>query len=122
MSLFTLAEARAELSRIRPTLDRLVAVRADAAELAAALGPGGSPTALGGMAELKAAEALLNELITAVQDTGAHLKGLAPLLLDFPASLAGQDVLLCWLEGDAGIDWYHRVDLGFAGRRPLPPS
>ncbi|GAA4249571.1 DUF2203 domain-containing protein [Dactylosporangium darangshiense] len=120
MPLFTVAEARAELARLRPTLDRLVAVRADAAELAASLGPGGTPTPLGGMPELKAAEALLDELISSVQDTGAQLKGLAPLLLDFPASLEGQDVLLCWLEGDEGIGWYHRLDLGFAGRRPLP--
>ncbi|WP_432972578.1 DUF2203 domain-containing protein [Dactylosporangium sp. CA-233914] len=120
MALFTVTEARAELARIRPTLDRLVAVRADAAELAAALSPGGRPTDLGGMPELKAAEALLDELITAVQETGAHLKGLAPLLLDFPARLDGDDVLLCWLEGDRELDWYHRVDLGFAGRRRLP--
>ncbi|MEV6922894.1 DUF2203 domain-containing protein [Dactylosporangium sp. NPDC051485] len=120
MALFTVAEARAELARLRPTLDRLVAVRADAAELAASLSPGGAPTPLGGMPELKAAEALLDELITTVQDTGVHLKGLAPLLLDFQAELGGEEVLLCWLEGDAGIDWYHRVDLGFAGRRPLP--
>jgi len=27
--------------------------------------------------------------------------------------------LLCWLEGDPDLAWYHRVDLGFAGRRPL---
>ncbi|WP_433617457.1 DUF2203 domain-containing protein [Dactylosporangium sp. CA-139114] len=119
MVLFTVAQARAELARIRPSLDQLVAVRADAAELAAALAPGGPPTALGGMAELKAAEALLDELITAVRATGAHLKGLAPLLVDFPAELDGADVLLCWLEGDAELSWYHRVDLGFAGRRPL---
>ncbi|MEU7866955.1 DUF2203 domain-containing protein [Dactylosporangium sp. NPDC049140] len=119
MVLFTVAEARAELERIRPALDQLVAVRADATELAAAFAPGGSPTPLGGMAELKAAEALLDELIAAVQETGAHLKGLAPLLLDFPAQLDGADVLLCWLEGDPGLTWYHRVDLGFAGRRPL---
>ncbi|WP_433044802.1 DUF2203 domain-containing protein [Dactylosporangium sp. CS-033363] len=117
--LFTVPEARAELARIRPKLDQLVAVRADAAELAASLAPGGPPTALGGMPELKAAEALLDELITAVQETGAHLKGLAPLLVDFPAELDGVDVLLCWLEGDAGLTWYHRIDLGFAGRRPL---
>jgi hypothetical protein len=120
MALFTLPEARAELARLRPTLDRLVAVRADAAELAAALHPGGPPTDLGARAELKAAEALLDELITAVQETGAHLKGLAPLLLDFPAELDGVDVLLCWLEGDEGLGWYHRTDLGFAGRRRLP--
>ncbi|GAA3301207.1 DUF2203 domain-containing protein [Dactylosporangium vinaceum] len=120
MVVFTVPEARAELARIRPTLDRLVAVRADAAELAAALAPGGVGTVLGGRAELKAAEALLDELITTVQESGVHLKGFAPLLLDFPARLDGVDVLLCWLEGDAGLDWYHRVDLGFAGRRRLP--
>jgi arsenite methyltransferase len=28
-------------------------------------------------------------------------------------------VLLCWLEGDPKLSWYHRLDLGFAGRRPL---
>ncbi|MEV8513671.1 DUF2203 domain-containing protein [Dactylosporangium sp. NPDC051484] len=120
MVLFTVPQARAELARLRPALDRLVAVRADAAELAAALSPGGPPTALGAMPELKAAEALLDELVTVIRDTGAHLKGLAPLLLDFPAELHGDEVLLCWLEGDDELAWYHRADLGFAGRRPLP--
>jgi hypothetical protein len=28
-------------------------------------------------------------------------------------------VLLCWLEGDRELAWYHRLDTGFAGRRPL---
>jgi hypothetical protein len=27
----------------------------------------------------------------------------------------------CWLEGDEDIDWYHREDCGFAGRRRVPP-
>jgi hypothetical protein len=40
--------------------------------------------------------------------------------VDFPAELDGVPVLLCWLEGDAGLEWYHRTDLGFAGRRRLP--
>ncbi|GAA2633310.1 DUF2203 domain-containing protein [Dactylosporangium fulvum] len=120
MALFTVPEARAELARLRSTLDRIVAVRADAAELAASLQPGGTPTHLGGVPELKAAQALLDELLTAVQQTGAELKGLAPLLVDFPAELDGTDVLLCWLEGDDELAWYHRTDLGFAGRRPLP--
>ena len=57
--------------------------------------------------------------MTAVQQTGAELKGLAPLLVDFPADLDGVPVLLCWLEGDRELAWYHRDDLGFAGRRPL---
>jgi hypothetical protein len=120
VGLFTLAEARAELARLRPVLDRIVAVRADAAELAAALQVGGPPTRLGGVPEWKAAQAQLDELMTAVQRTGAELGGLAPLLVDFPADLDGETVLLCWLEGEPELTWYHRPDLGFAGRRPLP--
>ena len=120
MGLFTVAEARAELARLRPVLDEIVAVRADVVELAAALTPGGPPTALGGLPERKAAEARLNELMTAVQETGAEFKGVAPLLVDFPADLGGEPVLLCWLEGEAELGWYHRLDLGVAGRRRLP--
>ncbi len=120
MGLFTVPEARAELARLRPVLDELVRLRADAAELAAALRPGGRETALGGMPEWKAAQARLDDLMTTVQRTGAELKGFAPLLIDFPAELDGVDVLLCWLEGDRELCWYHRADLGFAGRRRLP--
>ena len=72
------------------------------------------------MPELKAAQARLDELMTQVQQTGAELKGLAPLLVDFPSELDGVPVLLCWLEGDRELGWYHRSDLGFAGRRRLP--
>jgi len=119
MGLFTLEEARAELATLLPVLDEIVALRADAAELAAAVQLNGPPTDLGGLPEFKAAQARLDELMTTVQETGAELKSLAPLLIDFPADLAGEPVLLCWLEGDRTLDWYHRKDLGFAGRRRL---
>ena len=120
MGLFTREQARRELDGLRPVLDELVVVRADVVELSAALTAGGPPTALGGLPEWKAAEARLNELMTEVQQTGAELKGIAPLLIDFPGDLDGVPVLLCWLEGEAELGWYHRLDLGFAGRRRLP--
>jgi hypothetical protein len=119
MGLFTIEQAREELAALMPVLDELVALRADAAELAASLAPGGRPTPLGGLPEWKASQARLDELMTVVQQTGAELKGLAPLLIDFPADLDGVPVLLCWLEGDRELAWYHREDLGFAGRRRL---
>lgn len=119
MGLFTVDQARDELARLLPVLDEIVALRADATELAASLAPGGRPTALGGLPEWKASQARLDELMTVVQQTGAELKGLAPLLVDFPADLDGVPVLLCWLEGDRELAWYHREDLGFAGRRRL---
>ena len=108
-----------ELARLRPVLDELVVVRADVVELAAAVSTG-SQHRLGGLPEWKAAEARLDELMTHVQRTGAELKGVAPLLIDFPADLDATPVLLCWLEGEAELAWYHRSDLGFAGRRRLP--
>ncbi|HSP37988.1 MAG TPA: DUF2203 domain-containing protein [Frankiaceae bacterium] len=119
MSLFTLEEARATLEELRPDLDAFVDLRADAAELAAALRTG-EPSRLGGRPELKALEATIDEVLTRIQQTGVEVKGFAPLLLDFPSDLDGVDVLLCWLEGDGALEWYHRTDLGFLGRRRLP--
>jgi hypothetical protein len=120
VALFTVAVARAELARLLPVLDAIIAMRADAAELATALAQDCEPTALGGLPEFKAAQARLDEMLSQVQQTGVTLKGIAPLLLDFPAEIDGVPVLLCWLEGDRSLSWYHRLDLGFAGRRPLP--
>ena len=121
MALFTVDEARRTLDQLRPVLDEIVAVRADAAELSSSVASG-EPSKLGGLPELKAVQARLDELLTEVQATGAQLKGFAPLLMDFPSELDGESVLLCWLEGDRELAWYHRADLGFAGRRPLPPA
>jgi hypothetical protein len=117
--MYTIGEARAELARLGPVLAELVTVRADAAELAAAVQQGvASP--LGGLPELKGAQARLDELLAALAATDVQIKGVAPLLLDFPAELDGVPVLLCWLEGDQELAWYHRTDLGFLGRRRLP--
>ena len=64
--------------------------------------------------------AMLLAVAAPVLAEGIEVKGWAPVLVDFPAVLDGQDVLLCWLEGEPALEWYHRVDLGFAGRRRLP--
>jgi hypothetical protein len=113
-----LDEARAALARLRPHLDAIVTVRADLAELRNDLErDGASP--LGGLAEAKAYEARLYAELEEVRASGVQLKGWAPLLLDFPGERHGVEVLWCWLEGDADVAWYHRVDCGFPGRRPV---
>ena len=117
--MYTVAEAREMLALLLPKLDAIVALRADTAELAARV-TNGTATTLGSTPEYKAAQARLDELVTEIAGLDVQLKGLAPLLLDFPSELDGVPVLLCWLEGDRELGWYHRLDLGFAGRRPLP--
>ena len=116
--LFTVDEARALLAEIRGSLATFVEQRAAFAQLRWALDHEPA-SADGGMAELKAFEARLDALLAALGDHGIQVKGIAPLLLDFPATLDGQSVLLCWLEGDDALAWYHRAELGFLGRKPL---
>lgn len=87
-------------------------------ELRAALAAG-EPSALGGLPEAKAYQARLSELLGWLESAGLELKGIAPLLLDFPAEMDGEPVLLCWLEGERELGWYHKLAHGFAGRRPL---
>jgi hypothetical protein len=116
---FSLDEARALMPEVVRRADVAVTARADFAEIATALRADlASP--LGGMPELKAAEARFSEQVGWFEAQGLHVKGVAPLLLDFPATLDGVEVLLCWLEGEAELGWYHRPEVGFAGRRPLP--
>lgn len=51
---------------------------------------------------------------------GVLIKSVSPGLLDFPATLDGKDVLLCWKQGEEQISHYHGWNDGFAGRKVLP--
>ncbi len=116
--LFTLAQARALLPAVRERADEVVRLRADLSELAYAM-QAGEQSPLGGVPEAKAAQARLDELFGWFGSQGIELKGLAPLLLDFPADLGSGVVRLCWLEGEPELRWWHRPELGIAGRRPI---
>jgi hypothetical protein len=99
--------------------DEVVAIRADLIELRSALEQGTS-SPLGGLPEAKALGARLSEILAWFSAEGLDLKGIAPLLLDFPSRIGGEPALLCWLEGERELRWYHRPEHGFAGRRLIP--
>ncbi|WP_336215216.1 DUF2203 domain-containing protein [Nonomuraea sp. LPB2021202275-12-8] len=117
--LFTLDEARALMPSIIEDARALIAARADLAEIAFDRDTAGT-SPLGGLPELKAVEARIEEILSAWNDQGLEVKGIAPVLLDFPSMLGGVSIRLCWIEGEPELGWYHRTDLGFPGRRPLP--
>ena len=119
--LFDVRDARALLPQVRRRVDALIEVRADLTELSTDLHRFGS-SALGGLAEIKALQARLDHMLEWFSEQGIEVKGLAPVLVDFPAELDGESVRLCWLEGEPELAWYHRTDLGLAGRRRLPLS
>jgi len=53
-------------------------------------------------------------------ELGVEVKDLDEGLVDFPALRRGETVLLCWRLGEDDVGYWHTVQEGFAGRRPLP--
>src|SRR5205085_10312322 len=82
--LFDVQGARGLLPEVRRRVDALIEVRADLTELSADLRRFGS-SALGGLAEMKALQARLDHMLEWFSGQGIELKGLAPILVDFPA-------------------------------------
>lgn len=52
-----------------------------------------------------------------IHATGAKLKEINLGLIDFPAMINGEKVLLCWKQGEKEIAHYHKETEGFASRR-----
>jgi hypothetical protein len=128
---FTPDEANAELEQVRPLVEQLVAGRrehADALERQEELerkirgNGGGIPPAelASATAEVDGIARRLAKLVDEIAGHGAEVKDLDSGLIDFPALHNGETVLLCWQLGEHEIAWWHRIEDGFAGRRPLP--
>lgn len=54
-----------------------------------------------------------------VQGLGAVIKDPRVGLCDFYGRIEGKLVWLCWRFGEEAIEFYHDLDAGFSGRKPL---
>ena len=61
----------------------------------------------------------VRDAVAEIHAIGVQVKDLDIGLLDFPCELDGEVILLCWKYGEKGISWYHSIDSGFAGRKPI---
>jgi hypothetical protein len=128
---FTPEEAKAALVGVRPLVEQMVAHRrahvaaqARQEELEAHIRGNG-----GGIPPAELAEAAAEvdrearELAHTIDDLsalGVEVKDIDEGLVDFPALRRGETVLLCWQLGEDDIAYWHTLEGGFAGRRPLP--
>ena len=62
------------------------------------------------------------QLIEDLEATGVSLKGIDQGLLDFPSKRFDEDVWLCWKEGETEIKFWHDMNSGFNGRKPITVS
>lgn len=127
---FSPEEANAELEHVRPLVEEMVERRRAhiaALEQQEALegrirGNGGGipPATLADAAAAVEREARsLARAVDAIANHGAEVKDLDEGLIDFPALHHGETVLLCWKLGEDEIRYWHRIEDGFAGRRPV---
>jgi hypothetical protein len=130
---FTPSEANEELAEIRPLVEEIVAHRREylriqaerqaLAQRIAGNGGGIEASALGDLQEAERRERVeIARRVNAVHERGAIVKDLDTGLVDFPARLGGEEVLLCWRLGEEQIEHWHGLEEGFAGRKRLDPE
>jgi hypothetical protein len=128
---FTVEEANAALAELRPLVERMVehrrnlteAQRRQAKLVTRIAGNGGDlqPSDLREVAETIQTEAdAIAECAEQINAAGVQIKSLEEGLLDFPARRGDEEVLLCWKLGEDEIEYWHGLEEGFAGRKPLP--
>ena len=60
-----------------------------------------------------------NNAIREINRLGVILKNPDMGLIDFYSSREGQVILLCWQRGEMEIHYWHTLEGGYGGRRPL---
>ena len=62
---------------------------------------------------------VLKTTVKGIEDIGCQLKDLDMGLIDFPTLYHDKEVYLCWKLGESSIQFWHPVEDGFKGRRPV---
>jgi hypothetical protein len=61
----------------------------------------------------------LQDLVDELTDVGCELKDYQTGLIDFIGRHQGREVYLCWKLGEEKIGYWHELNGGFAGRKPV---
>ena len=128
---FTAEQANEALRQVRPLTEELVEHRRallELQELQSSLtqriaGNGGNvePQELQDMQERLYEEvAGIARCVARIHEAGGLVKDLDAGLVDFPARREGVEVLLCWRLGEDEVGYWHGLEEGFSGRKPLP--
>lgn len=128
--IFTLEEATALLPGLREILDRLRRARErlqrgqrELTERYHAGRGNGHSTPGGDLDRLQTAmvdaQNDLDEAVRGIAELGCELKDPDRGMVDFRTLRDGRVVYLCWLMHEPGIQFWHELDGGFAGRQPL---
>ncbi|MCX8075711.1 MAG: DUF2203 domain-containing protein [Aquificaceae bacterium] len=68
---------------------------------------------------IKDLDAEIKKLLQKIESLGGVIKGLDPILVDFLSFHQNRYIWLCWKEDEDTIMFWHELDEGFAGRKPI---
>jgi hypothetical protein len=128
---FTRDEAERLLPQVEQTVREIVAVKEALEEAERVLRAEAERISLSGGAFVNAPRiasvreqrqgyaSRLQEAVETVHRHGCLLKDLDLGLLDFPTLLRGEEVYLCWKLGEPRIEFWHGIEEGYRGRKPI---
>ncbi len=61
----------------------------------------------------------MEQAVRQIDAWGVTLRDIGTGLVDFPALVNGRPVWLCWKLGEEEIGYWHELEAGIAGRKPL---
>ena len=70
-------------------------------------------------AEREKALQRVKDAVHEIDAIGVQVKDLDIGLLDFPCTVQGETILLCWKLGEKKITHWHGTDEGFSSRKPV---
>lgn len=119
---YSLEQANAALEFVGERLERLRDARGrlgdeEAREALAEAGPQNGGGAAG--KQVSAAFLDLRGALTDLQEMDVVLRDLERGLVDFPTLREGEEVYLCWEEGEPEVAFWHDAESGYGGRQPL---
>ena len=119
---YTVEQANSALGWVAERIERLRAARVglNDEQARAALSEAG-PTNGGGEPGRLVSEAFLEmrSALVELQAMEVVLRDLDRGLVDFPSIREDREVFLCWEEGEDEVAYWHDLDAGYGGRRPL---
>lgn len=115
--IFTLEEANQTLPLVRKIVDDILRQGETLRELSKKIGAHAEENE-----EVKALMAQLEDLFEELESLGCYYKdwNFTMGLVDFPAEIEGEPVFLCWRSDEPSLLFYHGIEEGFPGRKPIP--
>lgn len=128
---FTLDEAQTQIPRVDRLLRQAIAMKSEYEDAERVIQAFSERVMLMGGVQVDRERALesrsrrdsaanqLRAAIEQVQEIGCVVKDLDTGLVDFPTLFRGVEVCLCWKLGETAIEFWHSVEEGFRGRKPI---